>query len=428
MSVRKEFIRVSIVSCLIALAFTACSNRGTNKPNGSVDENWGVISGTGANHVYPFPGLFYQPRNPNGFQLMSIYVPKEEFQGADPLPALVLLPPAFGSQDYYFERGLYELAQDMIEKGEIEPMMIVCLASDRSFGSFFYGNSIVAGFYDSIMGTQLLDELAQFRGFQIKPGARFRGIGGIGIGGYGAYRAAIKHPGIWGSVSSNDGPLDFDGANGSSGLISLMDDCVAEQPAGTASFFDRFDTNATKPITTLFIGGSYAFSPHDTNATLKDSVRNRLDTINGVIVTIPQVLTVSITNRQVNPDSTTLVDSLYNGGTLGRFDMHLPFDSLGSPYGPIWNRWLDNDLARLHDAAGTPLTGVRMWCASTDEATLGFYDMTQSWVSKLQGAYGGNVTLHTYRGYPGKPAQTDEYVYDLMREMLKFHSNVFSGN
>lgn len=418
-----------VLGALLIGLIGSCSNRGTNKPTASVDENWGFISGTGANHVYPFPGLYFQPRNPNGFQLMSIYVPKTEFLGNDPIPALVLLPPAFASQDYFFERGLFELAQEMIEQGEIEPMMIVCLSNDQTFGGFFYANNIVAGFYDSIMGSTLLDELEQFRGFELKSGSQYRGIGGIGMGGYGAFRAAIKHPGVWGSVSANDGPYDFDGANGSSGLISLMDDCVAEQPAGTARFFDRFDTNSTKPITSLFVGGSFAFSPHDTSATLRDSVTGTQQiNVNGVIITLPISIAVSVTNRQIITDSTTLVDTIYNSGTLGRYDIHLPFDSLGAPYPLIWNMWLNNDLARLHDAAGTPLTGVRMWIASTDEASLGFYDMTQSWLTKLRGGYAGSVTEHRYRGYPGNPALTDEYVYDLMREMLRFHSNVFEGN
>jgi hypothetical protein len=47
-----------------------------------------------------------------------------------------------------------------------------------------------------------------------------------------------------------------------------------------------------------------------------------------------------------------------------------------------------------------------------------------SWVSTLQ-TNGYSPEVYQYDGYDGKPATGNEYVYDLIREMLIFHSQSF---
>ena len=84
-----------------------------------------------------------------------------------------------------------------------------------------------------------------------------------------------------------------------------------------------------------------------------------------------------------------------------------------------------NDLATLlGDAGAGALDGVNQWIATSPDAHYGFHEMTMSWVSTLQ-ANGYAPEVYQYDGYDDKPAVGNEYVYDLIREMLIFHSQSF---
>ncbi|MDZ4724199.1 MAG: alpha/beta hydrolase-fold protein [candidate division Zixibacteria bacterium] len=437
-----RFFKPASFLLIIALLSLSCSDRGSYSVKSDVDEK-GIIAGLGADHVFDFPGLYFQPRNSPGMQKMAIYAPKRFFDQGQPLPVLVLLPPAFGTQYYYFERGLYELAEDMIQKGEIKPMIIVCLTNESSFGGSFFANSIPGGFYDNILGGQLLDHIKD-RLDIVLPQTSKHGIGGIGMGGYGAFRAAIKSPGVYGSVSANDGPLDFDGPTGNSGLKNLFvrasNEPLNASTDTVASFSKRFRTTvnspivnpATIPLSMLFTGGSLAFSPNDTNATL-GTILDRDVIINGVLVHTR--LSVTLSSPNTIGATASKVDSIFSvtlhptsGGGRHYFGIHLPYDSMGAINQPIWDMWMDNDLAQLHEDAvsNKPLYGVNIFMASTPEAADGYYDMTQSWKNYLRGIYGiGRVQEYSYSGRLGNPATKDQYVNDLLREMLMFHSKNF---
>jgi len=45
-----------------------------------------------------------------------------------------------------------------------------------------------------------------------------------------------------------------------------------------------------------------------------------------------------------------------------------------------------------------------------------------SWYQYISGY---NPVLYRYVGFDGKPATSSQYTYDLLREMLIFHSNSF---
>jgi hypothetical protein len=238
-----------------------------------------------------------------------------------------------------------------------------------------------------------------------------RGIGGIGMGAYGAFRAAMLNPGVFTSVSAVDGPLDFDGSDGSGGFVDYFDDCIAEQ--GITSL-DDFDSCYANPLTQMLIGGSMAFSPHDTLVSVFIS-------LSGDPTRPPDV---NILSREVITDTETLIDHIILGDDHF-FHFHLPFDATGSAYAPIWEDcWLPNNLENILSTHAGALDNVDMWVATSPEARLGFHEQTSAWISTLQGA-GLTVDATTYSGYSDHPANFDEYLYDLMREMLIFHSESF---
>ncbi|HEX2896696.1 MAG TPA: hypothetical protein VHP63_01420, partial [candidate division Zixibacteria bacterium] len=112
-----------------------------------------------------------------------------------------------------------------------------------------------------------------------------------------------------------------------------------------------------------------------------------------------------------------------------RYDFHLPFTSDGNAYSFIWdNFWMTEDLENLLDTAANKLNGVNLWVATTNEANPNYRQQTLSWINTLNNApYNYPVTVRNYEGVPGNPASGDQYLYDLLREMLIFHSQSF-GN
>lgn len=403
------------LSTLLLLA-TGCSDRGTN-----VDENppefmeGGIARQEGA-HVF-FNELTLQLRNKFQLLPMTMYTPKISFPpptgDLEPVPLLVLLAPQDGDEYYYFNHGLKELADEMISNGTIQPMAIACIANDPVFGGYFYGgHSPAAGNYDTLIGGTLMDHLALFYPWTMTSQGK-RAIGGVGMGAYGAFRAALLHPNTFGAISAIGGPLDFDGADDNSGFIDLFDDAITQQ-GGIASL-RQFDSVSTWPLSRMFIGGGLAFSPHDTAIDFTASWHENL-----------QELQVTILARYVITDSTTLVDSLITGEDEDNLDFHLPFDLTGAVYQPIWDMWVAQNLENLLNPTDDQLSGVNIWIASSPEEEYGFYDQAQSWISTLEGApYNYPVTDTVIFGYDGNPATNDQYVYDLMRQMLIFHSDNF---
>lgn len=423
------YTRFAVAALILVLVVLAgCDNRGRNVPTRVNVTEWEVdptnrvfsdsTTPVNANVLSAFPDYNFQPellfqiRNDVAVLEMETYIPPEAF--SEPVPTLVLLAPEGGGDAYYLQHGLLQLVEEMTAAGEIQPMMIVMIGNDPTFDGYFYGNSYAAGFYDRILGDKMVEKLQfLFPGFINDPSKL--GIGGVGQGAYGAFRAAIQNPGIYGSISVADGPLDFDGASGTGGLIPYMAQVVASQGLTPANFRTAFDSVSTDPLTKLFIGGSLAFSPHDT---LLYYTLN----LNG---DIGAPVTKTITQRFRRSDTTTLINSMI-GPDDDSLHFHLPFDGTGNPYAPIWNLWLANNLEELHDNASVsnPLTGVNIWIANSTQASLNYGEQTASWIQTLRND-GYAPEVYNYTGYAGYPATNGKVVYDLMKKMLKFHSDSF---
>jgi hypothetical protein len=430
--------RYSIITLmLLAVSLTlvlGCSDRGDNITKvdlGALDSRSGIWPAA----QHPFPNyLTMQIRNPEELLLGAGFLPKEAFPPIKPVPLLILLAPENGNKFHYFQAGLEDLMRDLIASGEIEPMVVYCVGNDPTFGGYFYGNSAPAGYYDSVLGTPLVNFISEDRIGAIINSPSKRGIGGIGQGAYGAFRVAIKNPGLFSSISVADGPLDFDGSDGQSGLMSLFDSVMAEQniryltkPVSDTfaySYHRDFDSSKTIPTTMMFIGGSLAFSPNDT-----DFVRGYVWTRGITHDTVARYVTDSLRVRQMvygplGGDSNTYIGHIVKSQDRS-FAFHLPFDSLGNVYQPVWDRWMANNLENMYEAAGgTPLEGVNIWVASNPGAKWNYFDQTQSWISFLKNEQCA-VTEHPYSSYETDPVYESEYLYDLLREMLIFHSDNF---
>jgi hypothetical protein len=402
---------------LTVVVVSGCSDRSTNYEPVEGPEG-GILW---KNHV-AFDALMLQIRNDFQVIQVAMYLPYNSIPwiaGSEPrrIPMLILLPPQNGDPYYYFNHGLMQIADELIATGQIEPMAIACIGNDWVFGGYWFaGNYQPGGKYDDLIGGDMVGFLYDscfIYGID-EPGQR--GIGGIGQGAYGALRAAIKHPGTFTSISAVDGPLDFDGGEGHGrGLIDLMDSVFVEQSNLTSdsAFRNQFDSLSTHPISRFFIGGAVAFSPHDT--LLDVSVYVPDDSLS---------YTITITGRHQMADSTSLIDHIVNPDARN-LDFHMPFTYSERPYAPIWNMWLDNNLENM--MAGSELQGTRLWIGTSPEAKWGFHNQTMSFIQTLHDR-GYEPEVKVYNGYDGFPATGSQYVYELLKDMLIFHSNNFKAH
>ncbi len=416
-----------LIAVLAVVIIVACSDRGMYSPDSTLTA--GGMSYQ--NHVF-FEELILQIRNDVQLLQMAVYIPRVSFprhHGGtfQKVPLLVLLPPQGTDRDYFINHGLKSLADEMISSGEIEPMVIVTISNDRTFGGYFYaGDSYAAGLYDDLVGDALVEYVEAT--YPITLGdPLMRGIGGFGMGAYGAFRAALKHPGVFGSVSGSDGPLDFDGGPGrGAGLIDLMDTVLlAEQTHLNADNFNTaFDSLSRYPISRMFIGGALAFTPHDTLLDYDTIIRERTPNMGDYYVTVIIDDQTRGLPSYIITDSTTLIDSIVMGDA-NNFDFHLPFSFTEKPYDPIWDMWLENNLESLL-ATSDGLDDADIWIGTSPQARYGFHNQTMSWYETLEADAGvATPVLKTYTGYEGNPAEDDEFMYELLREMLIFHSQSF---
>lgn len=422
----KPIFLLFILTLLIA---AGCSDRGTNLPTKSernfirTPQDFKVSPNS---HDFD-PELAFQVRNQFRLLEMAIYIPDialpPPYGPFERVPLLILLPPQDGDQFFYFNHGLQQISEDLIASGEIKPMIICCVTNDKVFGGYFYaGHFPAAGDNDALYGNALVRFISD--NYPVFDAAAQRGIGGVGMGAYGAFRAAIMHPGTFTSITTTDGPFDFDGVDGNTGLINLFDDALAEQGLD-ASTFKSFDSSGAWPISRMFIGGGFAFTPHDTAVTaFTVEVANIFDPNNPG--SFSQVKTILIQETLQRSDSTTLISGIVRQDPPLGF--HLPFDGNGNVYPPIWNVWLDNNLDRvLAAAAPGALAGVDILIATTPEARFDYHDQTLSWINTLTNSPNNYpVTVNNYSGYDGNPATHDQYLYKILRDILIFHSNNFN--
>jgi hypothetical protein len=427
----KRYILYGLILGTLLIGF-GCSDRGTNVPVADTIERLGLFPR--ADHVFDTL-LALQIRNESQLMLGAMYIPKEALpgNGAQPVPSLVLLAPEGGDKFYYFNHGLLDLLQEMTASGEIQPMVVHCVSNDLVFGGYWYGNSAPAGYYDGIIGAAgdsgVVSYVRNIVPATINSASK-RGIGGVGTASYGVFRALLKHPGTYTSVSVTDGPLDFNGADNASGLIPLFKTAMAEQylyrkPAPRNV---KFDSLAASPLSSIMLGGAFAFSPYDTAVSFSYTPARQGQRDSIVRITLNSTVSVN--------DTTTVVENLVVGmKDYQSYNPCMPFyiDSgylpalPGDIYPPMWNLWLRNNLDSLYvQAGGTPLAGVNMYFATSTATPHNYYPMTQSWINYLKGqGLGAQITEHSYAGFEGGPDAAQAYLYDLLRKWLKFHSDNF---
>ncbi len=429
----------TIVALLVltVLLVAGCSDRGVNYDRDVTEiKAGGDLTKT---HVF-YSELLFQMQNKFQQMPFNSYWPNVAFEIGDggqyqSVPLLILLPPQDGNSNYYFQHGLREIADEMIANGEIQPMAILCIPNDKIYGGYFYaGNSPAAGFYDDLIGKELVRYAEEEFFVNTIRTQEKRAIGGFGMGAYGAYRAAIMNPGVFGAVSGFAGPMDFDGADNASGFMDLFDDALNEQGLMGQDLqnpITGFNYQGDWHVSRLFVGGGFAFASQTTGFDVDTVTSFPFNQLPKLVYTLnssdslptdtfPAANVITFPGFSVPPNT-------FENSVDYTFGFYLPFDSTGGLVAPVWERWMQNNLDSLLADPSNNLDGVQLWMGNSSESTFGNYnDQTNSWIAHLKNA---GLAIQTYNmvGYDGHPANKDQYMYDILRELLLFHSESF-GN
>ncbi len=122
-------------------------------------------------------------------------------------PVVFMLHGFGGSANSLIDAGVTQVAERMIGRGEIEPMILVFPYSGGLFapGSSFYSNTADGANYESYVVDALLPAIENQ--YNVDP-ARVA-ISGVSMGGYGAMKFALNHPSLFTSVCAHSAPLDL---------------------------------------------------------------------------------------------------------------------------------------------------------------------------------------------------------------------------
>jgi len=298
---------------------------------------------------------------------------------------------------------IVQIADQLIEEGQIQPMIIVMPdASSLFLGGSFYTNSFLLGRYEDYIINELMAVIdSNFHTYgdmvdgKFIPDRRYRAIAGLGMGGYGALKLAMDHDTLFQSVSAMSPFTSFE-----SFLTRETIDRVFEENGISPNDFSyasykslTHQTNSLHPdktFTQLIFAMAAAFSPHDPN----------------------------------DPDTTFFFPLTEIAGK--KYGVDLPFDSTRTipPGSPIWNKWLSHDLKTKLTNDPDAFGDLSIYIDCGDQNEFKLYEGTRAF-DQLLSLYGKEHTYIEYSGYPGYPADQDNFIYDRLVEVLKFHSRNF---
>jgi len=441
---KSRYIIAALIVVVGALLVGGCTDKTKDNPTRPEAPDQGLAF----LNSWSFYSLFFSTElNPGYMPATALVPPGYNWQtgGGTPYPVLYMLSPFRGDDRYYFEHGLADVANRLWDEGKIVPMIIVSIDGRSPLGGSFYVNSAAQGRYLSAL-TEDEDFLIQhYYNRNAFPAAEInitkllkshalvnrldewyltiddpkaRAISGVGMGGYGAFATVLK-TNLFGSVSAVNAPLDFDGVDGTGGFKRLI-------PEVFPGSFANFDTSATNVARSLVVSAAAAFSPYYTNFSV-DSV---FDDQFGA-----QTFAFQPTDSLVY----TYLDSVNNpvadlSTLLPQHMLQVPIDSLGSMSSPaaqyVWDAWMKQNIASLYaaDSAGQAdhFRNMPKLLIESKNADYYYTDQMDGFIQFLN-SINARHTVIDFNGNSLLTGTADHFLYDLLEDILVFHSDQFKA-
>lgn len=337
--------------------------------------------------------------NPNDPDSIVIVPPDTTFID---YPVLYLLH-GYGG-DHTIFKGVFGLAatmDELVNHGQIEPMIVVTPDASNKLGGSFYTNSYIpdssqsfAGLFQDYITNEVVPLIDST--FHTIADRQSRGIAGHSMGGYGAVKIGMLRNDLFGSVASMSGPLAFMGAYPDQtnpfalGLLTLMPAMLAENGfiAGDTSSFYSVVPGAGKDLTNMMFAMGAAFSPHD----------------------------------PADPD-TTYAHAFTVPGFAGHVD--LPFDINGDLVDSLWAFWMAHDITTLFSAGyGAVYDNTDLYIDCGEEDDLLLHYQAQAFADAAGAAID---QFEIYSGFEDifNPDHST-FVAERLREVIKFHDGSFN--
>lgn len=410
------------------LFLSACSDKTKDNPTRPVYSDTGLVA---KNNFNSFSIFFSTMNDPNtlpreqGNKPYRIYLPPGySFAGTGPrYPVLYLFPPYGADELYYFEHGLKTVADRLISEGKIGPMIIVSIDGRSLLGGSFYTDSPRQGGYftalyrdmvyiePTVVGGSLFPEDREYRAvafmnmidatYRTLGEPKFRAAGGVGMGGYGAFKSVLQTINF-GSVSAVDAPLDFDGT-GSGGFLTLFSEIYQ------GSHWSLVDTSSANSAMSMVVSAAAAFAPHHIGFRVDSMYYDDFFT-----------LTLGYTVTDTLPvDAKTLVV---------KHAAHVPFDSTGAINSDVWRLWMSHNVDSMYENAEAIPKGafpdMKKLLITVDNSTDHFGEQMNGFMQFLD----ANGMAYEHKNYSGSnvlSGTTDHYLYDILEDILVFHSDNF---
>lgn len=165
-----------------------------------------AILAAGCASTRVLPGLSYVSIEtaslPEPARCLVLEPPSYRSNPARRYPVLVFLHDGYGDVETLERRGVAAELASRMSDGRLPEFFVV---APGARGSWFSNSADGKRRWETFLADDLLREIASR--YRILPGAASRGITGISMGGFGAMKIALKHPGLFGAVSSLSGAL-----------------------------------------------------------------------------------------------------------------------------------------------------------------------------------------------------------------------------
>jgi S-formylglutathione hydrolase FrmB len=152
------------------------------------------------------PGLSFEsiptPNLPGPARVLVLLPPSYQREPARRYPVLYFLHDGYGDVRTLQRRGVAAALFERMADGRLPEFLVVAPGGEGSWFSDFHDGSYR---YETFLIQDLPREIAAR--YRVRSGAASRAITGISMGGYGALKLALKHPDLYGAVSSLSGAL-----------------------------------------------------------------------------------------------------------------------------------------------------------------------------------------------------------------------------
>lgn len=139
---------------------------------------------------------------PDPAKVLVLLPPSYEARPGRRYPVLYFLHDGYGNAKTLQSSGVASQIETLMAQGRLPEFLIVAPGAP---GSWFSDSYDGVHRYEEFLTGDLIRQIETR--YRVLPGKAHRGITGISMGGYGAFKLALKHPDLFGAVSSLSGAL-----------------------------------------------------------------------------------------------------------------------------------------------------------------------------------------------------------------------------